>query len=163
MPEEPFRSTPPPSFPSEGPAVGAPPPTPPPSYLPGTDSSLTSTGLTPNIAAGLACLFTFLSGIVFLVLEKRSSYVRFWAMQATIFGGAWFLAAIVLKVVAIVFGLIPVLGWIVGFLIALLYIVMMIAGLIVWIIMLVKAFSGQEWEIPVLGPIARQQLARMGA
>ena len=151
MPESPY----PPSDPA-----GMPPP--PLSYATdGPDASASSTGLTPNIAAGLACVLTFLSGIVFLVLEKRSQFVRFWAMQATVFGGVWFLSNVILTVVGAVFGHIPVLGWIVALLIGLVYVVLNIGFLIIYVIMLVKSFSGLEWEIPIIGPIARKQLAGM--
>jgi uncharacterized membrane protein len=149
MPEAPY----PPSDPA-----GVPPPL---SYSTGPDASASSTGLTPNVAAGLACLLTFLSGIVFLVLEKRSQFVRFWAMQATIFGGVWFLGSVVLSIVGAVFAHIPVLGVIMGLLLTLVYVALNIVCLIVWIVMLVKSFSGLEWEIPILGRIARQQLANM--
>ena len=125
------------------------------------DNSASSTGLTPNVAAGLACVLTFISGIIFLLLEKRSQFVRFWAMQAIVFGGVWFLAGIVLSILGAIFAHIPVLGIIVGLLLTLLSFALTIGGLIVWIVMLVKSFSGQEWEIPILGRIARQQLANM--
>ena len=148
----------PPSSPSSDPA-GAPPP--PLSYGAGTDSSMGTTGLTPNIAAGLACLLPPISSIIFLVLEKRNPFVRFWAMQSTIFGAAVFLVAVVLKVVGIVLAFIPVLGWIVLGFLFLAYIALMIGFLIIWIITLIKSFSGLEWEIPFLGQLARQQLARM--
>ena len=154
MPEEPY----PPSSPSSEP-IGAPPP--PLSYGTDADTSTSSTGLTPNVAAGLACVLTFISGIVFLILEKRSQFVRFWAMQAVVFGGAWFVAGIVLSVLGAIFSHIPVLGVIIGLLLFLLSLALTIGGLIVWIVMLVKSFSGQEWEIPILGRIARQQLANM--
>ena len=47
------------------------------------------TGLQPNLAACLACLFSILGGIAFLVLEKKNAYVRFYAMQSAILGGLW--------------------------------------------------------------------------
>ena len=30
--------------------------------------------------------------------------------------------------------------------------------LVVYVIMLIKAFGGQEWEVPIIGKLARQQL-----
>ena len=82
-------------------------------------------------------------------------------MQSTMLGAAWFLVAVVMKIAGMVFALIPVLGWIVLAVLFLAYIALMIGFLIVWIITLVKSFSGLEWEIPIVGPLARQQLARM--
>ncbi len=154
MPDEPY----PPSSPSSDPA-GAPPP--PLSYGPGTDSSMGTTGLTPNIAAGLACLLPPITSIIFLVLEKRNPFVRYWAMQSTILGAAWFLLAVVMKIAGMVFALIPVLGWIVLALLFFAYIALWIVFVIIWIITLVKSFSGLEWDIPVVGRLAREQLAKM--
>ena len=53
--------------------------------------------MTPNVAAGLAALFPLIGGIIFLVLEKRSQFVRFWAMQSVVVGGGLFIYNIALK------------------------------------------------------------------
>lgn len=147
--------------------VGAPPPPPaaaayPPVPTGGADPG-TTTGLMPNVAAGLACLLTLVTGIIFLVLEKRNRFVRFWAMQATVFGAVWLAANLALWVVGFVFGHIPVINIFVGILLFFVSLALGIAGLILWIIMLVKSFGGQEWDAPFLGKIARQQLAKMDA
>jgi uncharacterized membrane protein len=136
------------------------PSSPSPEPAPGSASPVTSApatagvgGLAPNVAAGLACAFGLISGIVFLVLEKKDQFVRFWAMQATIFGGAvfafWILLMILVKI--------PFLG----FLIALASLVVYLGVFVVWLLMVIKAFTGKEWEMPVIGKIARQQLAKM--
>ncbi len=65
-----------------------PPPVPSPGPEPSADPS--STDLPPNIAAAIACI-PLVGGIIFYLLEKRNSFVRFYAMQSIIFGGAWFL------------------------------------------------------------------------
>ena len=43
-----------------------------------------STGLDENVAGFLCYLFGFVTGIVFLVVEKESRFVKFHAMQSTI-------------------------------------------------------------------------------
>lgn len=137
-----------PSSPSPEPAPGSVSPATPP--LPGSTGV---GGLTPNVAAGLACAFGLISGIIFLVLEKKDQFVRFWAMQATIFGGAvfafWILLMILVKI--------PFLG----VLIALASLIVYLGVFIVWLLMVIKAFTGKEWEMPIIGKIARQQLAKM--
>src|SRR5438067_7980564 len=66
----------------------APPPsTEPPLINPGGPSS---TGLPSNVAAALAC-FPLIGGLIFWFVEKRDSFVRFYAMQSIIFGAAWLL------------------------------------------------------------------------
>ena len=55
---------------------------------PGSGSPVTDSGLTPNVAAGLAVLLTLITGLIFLFMEKRNRFVRYWAMQAVFFGAA---------------------------------------------------------------------------
>ena len=48
----------------------------------------TSTGLDANLAAALSYLVGFVTGVVFLILEKENRFVRFHAMQSALaFGG----------------------------------------------------------------------------
>jgi uncharacterized membrane protein len=120
-------------------------------------SGATSTGLEPNIAAGLSTLVTFITGIIFLLLEKRDMFVRFWAMQSIVFGVAWFAVVIVFGVIHAV---LHAIFWPLAILWGLFSVVVELAFLIIWIIMVIQAFSGKEWEVPFLGKIARQQLAK---
>lgn len=116
----------------------------------------TSTGMAPNVAAGVAVLFTFVSGIVFLVIEKRSQYVRFWAMQATIYGLIWLAVRIVFAVFVSLFS--SSLDMLI--LLAHIWQIFNLLYLVGLIIMLYFAFTGKEWEMPVLGKFARQQLVK---
>lgn len=102
-----------------------------------------SLGLEENIAGLLCYLLGFITGIVFLVLEKESSFVKFHALQSTIaFGG--------LFVVSLVLGFIPFLGWLIDLLISLF-------SLVLWIICMVKAYQGEMFKLPVAGEIAAKQ------
>lgn len=115
----------------------------------------TSTGLTPNLAGALAYLLGPITGILFLVLEKENRFVRFHAMQSTIVSVVWFILSNVLSFLLGVLAAIPVIGWIVGILVSF---GMAAIGLLVWLLLMWKAFSGEEWEFPVLGAFARQQV-----
>lgn len=106
------------------------------------DLGKTSMGMEANVAAFLAYLFGVISGILFYVLEKENKFVRFSAMQSILFSAALFLSAIVLM-------FIPVIGWA-------LIPVIQIAGLILWIILLVKSFKGEKLKLPVIGDIAEK-------
>ncbi len=119
-----------------------------------------TTGLAPNIAAGIACLFTIVGGIVFLVLEKKDKFVRFWAMQSLFLGGLALAVSIVTKVATLVFHFIPWVGTLLIVVIGLANLVFGIGWFVLYVISVVKAFSGQEWEIPYLGKLARKQLAQ---
>lgn len=112
-------------------------------------STTTSTGLAPNVAGALSYLFGIITGVIFFVLEKDNQFVRFHAMQSIIVSATFIVLSIVLSIIAMV----PILGWIVG---ALASMVLGIVALILWLVLMFKAFQGQEWEVPILGKYARQ-------
>jgi uncharacterized membrane protein len=102
-----------------------------------------STGMEPNLAALLSYVAGVVTGIIFWVIEKDSSYVKFHAMQSTILFGGWFVLYIIL-------GFIPVIGWI----------IQMIGGLgilVLWILLMIKAYGGERFKLPVIGDIAERQ------
>lgn len=120
---------------------------------PNTPSSggTTSTGLTPNVAGALAYLLGPITGILLLVVEKENQFVRFHAMQSTVLSIAWIIVSVGLSFLVTV----PVIGWLVGLLLSF---VMGLAGFILWLLLMWKAFQGQEWELPIVGAFARKQL-----
>ena len=131
----------------------------PPPPAPGPETSATSqtTGLPSNVAAAIACI-PLIGGIIFYVLEKHDNFVRFYAMQSIIFGCAWILFSIVSNILFAIFGSIPAIGGILVFFWGIIQALIHIAFLVVWIIAMVKAFTGVRWEIPYVGPIARRQV-----
>lgn len=135
-------------------------PVPPSSSVPSSgDSAATTgtTGLPSNVAAALACV-PLVGGIIFYILEKRDSFVRFYAMQSIIFGGAWIMFSIVYQIMHAIFASIPAIGGLFVFLLALVWAVVTIGFLILFIIAVIKAFSGVRWDMPYIGPIARNQV-----
>src|SRR5206468_5678815 len=131
----------------------APPPSPPPE--PGPHSG--TTGLPSNVAAAIACI-PLIGGIIFYILEKHDGFVRFYAMQSIIFGGAWILFSIVSNILFAIFGSIPAIGGILVFFWAIIAALVHLAFLVIMIITIVKAFTGVRWDIPYVGPIARKQV-----
>src|SRR5258708_31844096 len=93
------------------------------------------TGLGKNTAAALSYVLGPISGIIFLILEK-DKYVRFHAMQSIVFGVVAFVLNMVLGMTIILALVLPIV-WIVEF--------------IIWLVLIYKAWQGEEWEIPVLG------------
>ena len=116
----------------------------------------TSTGLPSNVAAALACI-PLIGGIIFYILEKHDSFVRFYAMQSIIFGGAWLLFNIVSRILFLILWSIPAIGGILVFFWGIIQALVHIAFLVVWIVATVKAFTGVRWDIPYIGPVARRQ------
>lgn len=100
-----------------------------------------------NLMGAAAYLLGFITGIIFLLVEKQSKFVRFHAMQSTIlFGGVF--------VINIALGFIPILGWLVGLLLS-------FATFVLWIVCMWKAFQGEMYKVPFVGDIAEKQLAKM--
>ena len=116
------------------------------------------TELQPNIAAALACFFSILGGIIFLVLEKKNKFVRFYAMQSLLFGAAWFVLIIAIEIMVIILSKIPFLGGLFGAIFGLASLLVGLVYLAVWVITMINAFKNKEWEIPYIGPFARKQL-----
>jgi uncharacterized membrane protein len=122
-------------------------------------SGESTTGLDPAVAAALAYLAGPLSGGLLLLAERTSVYVRFHAWQAIIGLGAVWAAGFICWVLA--FGMLLVSA---GAFRALLWLAYGIwAGWIVlWVICLVKAFSGQMWKMPVAGDYAERRASSVG-
>ena len=77
------------------------------SETPATPPAQTSIGLQPNIA-GLLCYVGFwITGIIFLVIEKKSQFVKFHAWQSIMTFAA-------LNVAYLIFFRIPVIGWVIN-------------------------------------------------
>ena len=142
------------SQPVSGPADMPPPPPPPP---PASEVNASTLDLPSNIAAALACI-PLIGGIIFYILEKRDSFVRFYAMQSIIFGGAWFLVSLVLAIIYAIFASVPAIGGLLALLWGLIKMIVQLAFVVIWIIATVKAFTGVRWEIPYIGPVARKQV-----
>jgi uncharacterized membrane protein len=103
-----------------------------------------ATGLKKNTAGALSYVLGPVTGVIFLVLEK-DPFVRFHAMQSI--------------VLSIFFAVVP---WILGFtiILAILVPIISILGLIVWLLCIYKAWMGEEWEVPILGKLARKLVAK---
>jgi uncharacterized membrane protein len=115
-----------------------------------------TTGLPSNLAAALACI-PLIGGIIFYILEKRDGFVRFYAMQSIVFGGAWFLFNVVSMVIHLIFSSVPAIGVFLSVLWGLVALLVHLAFLVIWIIATIKAFTNVRWEIPYIGPMARKQ------
>jgi uncharacterized membrane protein len=133
-------------------------PIPPPSATSGSapEVNASTTGLPSNVAAAIACI-PLVGGIIFFILEKRDGFVRFYAMQSIIFGGAWLLFNVVYAIVHVIFASVPAIGVFLAILWGLVGMLVHLAFVVVWIIATIKAFTNVRWDIPYIGPMARKQ------
>lgn len=106
-----------------------------------------STGLDGNVAGALCYALGWVSGIIFLIVEKDSRFVRFHAMQSII-------------VYAIISVLYWVLGWLPGIVWLFLAPIVGLAAFGLWIFLIIKAYQGQMVKLPIAGDIAMKQVDR---
>lgn len=110
-------------------------------------SEITDTKQNQNIIAALTYLLGFITGIIFLIVEKNNKFIRFHAMQSTITFGGLFVLSIVLQAV-------PFFGQVVSSLLSL-------AGLIVWVVLMIKALQGEYFKLPYIGDLAEKYMGKI--
>ncbi|ASJ03201.1 hypothetical protein A3L09_08010 [Thermococcus profundus] len=111
------------------------------------ESKKTSLNMDENVEGLIAYVLGPITGILLLVLEKESDFVRFHAMQSTItFVGIWIIQAF--------FWVIPVIGGIISWLLGLL-------AFAAWIVGMVKAYQGELYKFPVVGDLAEQWVKKV--
>lgn len=108
-----------------------------------------TTGLSENVAGLLCYLLGWLTGIIFLLIDKRP-FVRFHAAQSIVVFGALFIIRIILS-----FGLFGIHMF--GFfsLWALISLLVSIVTLVAWIVLMVTAYQGKRLEVPIAANIAK--------
>jgi uncharacterized membrane protein len=97
-----------------------------------------------HLKSVIAYLFGFITGILFLIIEKDNQKVRFHAMQSTLVFGIFYILILLLESVPIVGGLLVLL--------------LKILSIPLWIFLMVKAYQGQEYLLPYIGHIAKEQV-----
>lgn len=96
--------------------------------------------LEPNIAGFLCYLGFWITGIIFLILEQKNRFVRFHAAQSIVTFG-------ILMIASGFFNLVPVAGQFLSAVTGLLI-------FILWIVLMVKAYRGEMYRLPVAAQLA---------
>lgn len=118
--------------------------------------ALQSVGLlTENVAAALA-YFTFIPATAFLLLDpySKNRFVRFHSLQCLLLTLACLLIGVALKLGSYILFLIPVVG---PLFMSLASIIALIAAFVLWLVLVVKAFQGEMFVLPLLGDFAERQ------
>lgn len=91
-----------------------------------------------NLNAALPYALGWVTGLIFLLIEKKDELVRFNAAQSLLtFGGLTLIS------------MVPVFGWVISpFL--------LLGGVVLWVVLLVKAYQGEKVVLPVVGPWAEK-------
>jgi uncharacterized membrane protein len=109
-----------------------------------TNGTKTSTGMDQNVAGLLCYLAGWITGLIFFLLEKDNRFVRFHAMQSIITFGAF-------TVLFMVLGFIPFIG-------PMLFPILGILQVVLWILLMVKAYQGEYFKLPVIGDLAEKNI-----
>jgi len=116
-----------------------------------TGSRKTSMGLDENVAGALCYILGFISGIVFLLMEKDSRFVKFHAVQSIGIS----LALVIFNI--IISSLYGIFSWSMFWLVATLSSLISLVALILWIFLIMKAFQEEIFKLPIIGDIAEKQ------
>ena len=102
-----------------------------------------TTSLEPNVAGLLSYLGIWITGLIFILIEKENKFVRFHAMQSIVTFGVITVLWVVLQVLASVFWPFYFLGF-----------PFWILSVVLWIVLMVKASQGERFKLPIAGDIA---------
>ncbi len=97
----------------------------------------TSSRLPENVAGSLCYLLGWVSGIVFVLVEEENTTIRFHAMQSIHTFGLLSIAHFISRWV-------PVIGDVVGW-------VIMALALMLWVVLMFKAYQGEKFKLPWVG------------
>jgi uncharacterized membrane protein len=116
--------------------------------------STAQSGLSENAAGGLAYI-TIIPAVIFLMIEpyNKSSYIRFHSWQCIFMAIAWIVVDVAIGILARIMSFMGLLAFA-------LYPLVALAMLILWIMVLIKAFNGERFKLPVIGDLADKQAGR---
>ena len=95
-------------------------------------------GLEKNVACAATYVLGWITGLVFFLAEKENKDIRFHAAQSIVTFG-----------ILTVLSLVPVIGWMLSPFIFL-------VGLVLWIVLLIKAYQGERFKLPVVGDLVEK-------
>src|SRR3990172_1292238 len=98
----------------------------------------TNCGLNPNFAGALAYLLGFVTGFLFLFMEKENKFVRFHAIQSIITWVVFLIVYLILRINAV------------------LEILVLVAGFVLWVMLIFTAYNGERFRLPIIGETAEK-------
>ncbi|HEY4051477.1 MAG TPA: zinc-ribbon domain-containing protein [Acidobacteriaceae bacterium] len=105
-----------------------------------------TSGLQENVAGLLCYSLGFITGILFLLIDKRP-FVRFHAAQSIVVFGGLFLIRVVLGFGFMGTGYYAFWG--------LLSMLIGLITIVLWIVLMVQAYQGKRFEVPIVAGIAK--------
>jgi uncharacterized membrane protein len=104
---------------------------------------------------GAFAYVSFVPALVFLVVDpyRKNTFLRFHSIQCLLFWLACIVLAVVVRVAFRGLLFVPVIGPLLAVLVA---VVVPLAAVFTWIVLLVKAFQGERFALPVIGNLSEQ-------
>lgn len=111
----------------------------------------TQPNISENVAGALCYVLGWLTGLIFFFIDKRP-FVRFHAAQSIVVFGALHILSIIF---GIAFGVSIFTGGLAGFTIGwAIYRLLELITLVLWIVLMIKAYQGQKFRVPVAADVA---------
>ena len=120
----------------------------------------------PNVAGFLCYLGMWVTGIIFLIIEKTNKTVRFHAMQSLV---TFAIIHIILAIISGIIGSIGLLPYYGGFGLYsasifgawVIYVIILVIMWILWIVLMIKTYKDQMYKVPLFGNLAEKCLAKL--
>ncbi|MCX6672007.1 MAG: DUF4870 domain-containing protein [Euryarchaeota archaeon] len=117
-------------------------------------------GLDENVASAACYVLTWVTGIIFFVMEKDNKTVRFHAMQSILtfipLMILWWIIGTIYTMMVFGAGIYGAVGiWGILSIISLLISIVM---LLLWLFLMFKAYQGEKFKVPIVGAIAENQV-----
>jgi len=107
---------------------------------------MNTTQTTETFKAVACYVFGFFTGVIMLILEKNNQLIRFHAMQSTLVFSGIYISILLVQMV-------PVLG-------GLVVLFLKILAVILWLLLIIKAYKGEKYKLPFIGQIAEDQVGK---
>jgi len=119
-----------------------------------TPTPAASSGLSNNVVGLLCYLFSWLGGLIFLLIEpyKNDKTIRFHAFQSIFFCVALIGVYIALFILGFILGMIHL-----GILLVPIWLILGLGIFAAWIFLMFKAYSNQIFKLPIIGELAAKQ------
>ena len=115
-------------------------------------------GIEENVAGVLCYIFWWISGLIFLLMDKRP-FVKFHAAQDIAFNIAMAAVGIVFWIVVLFLGFVTaILHFPIGFLTALLWPVIGLVFFGTWIFLMYKAYNHEMFKLPIIGDMVEKMV-----
>ena len=107
-----------------------------------------TTGLEPNIAGLLCYVLGWITGLIFILIEKENKFVRFHAVQSIVTFGAFTVVSILFSILGSI-GHIHLVFYIFNW-------ILWALAVVLWVVLMVKAYQGEKFKLPIAGEIAEK-------